>query len=115
MRAAGADGQSVRSVDDVVKGLRDVGAERGPGNSQAIAAALDQALSKMQKVEYDLRKKVDTGNEQLFLSGSDEVPSQYRPAVESYYRALSKKNGGQPAPAPASTTTPAKPKGRGGM
>jgi len=105
----------MRSVDDVVKGLRDIGSDRGAGNSQAIASALDQALSKLQKVEYDLRKKVDSGNEQLFLSGQDEVPSQYKKAVEDYSRALSKKSG---SPAPAPSTAPAataKPKGRGGI
>ena len=40
-----------------------------------------------------MRKKVDTTNEQLFLSGSDEVPPKYKELIQEYHRALSKKGG----------------------
>ena len=35
--------------------------------------------------------KLDSGNESLALSGSDEVPAGFRTAIEEYYRLLAKK------------------------
>ena len=42
-----------------------------------------------EKVEFDLRKRVDTDHDALSLSGSDEVPAGFRQAIEEYYRSLS--------------------------
>ena len=50
-----------------------------------------QALDKMKKFEFDLRKKADGGDQPLSLSGSDEVPGGFRQAIEEYYRSLAKK------------------------
>ena len=58
--------------------------------SQLTAAAAD----KIKQVELELRKKVDTANQQLFLNGHDEVPSAFQKLVEEYYKSLSKKGGG---------------------
>jgi len=106
MQQAGADGQSLRSVDDVVKGLRDVGNEKSNADPRGLNSLMTQALDKMQKVDFELRKKADSAN-QVLLSGTEEVPSQFRQSVDGYFRALSKKPG-QPAPATAPATTPAK-------
>ena len=103
MQQGGADAQSLRSVDDVVKGLRDVGNEKSSADPRAVGALMTQALGKMQNLEYDLRKKADTENQQLLQTGTEEVPSQFRQSVNDYFRALSKKTG---APAPA--TAPVK-------
>jgi hypothetical protein len=62
---------------------------------------LATSLEKMQQVDVDLRKKIDTSNQQLFLSGSSEVPTQFRQSVEDYWRALA-------ASKKAPTTSPAK-------
>ena len=49
---------------------------------------------KLTKFEWDLRKRVDTSNDALYLSGSEEMPSSYKDLIEQYYRALSKKKAG---------------------
>ena len=59
------------------------------GNSLALQQ--QQALDKLKKFEFGLRRKADGGGQQLSLSGSDEVPSGFRQAIEEYYRALAKK------------------------
>ena len=56
------------------------------GLQQLQAAALDQ----LKKFEFNLRKKLDAENNTLSLSGSDEVPSGFRQAIEEYYRQLAK-------------------------
>ena len=74
------------------------------GLQQLTATALD----KLKKFDLDLRKRTDTTSNQLFLSGAEEAPAAYRPQVDEYYRALSKKTGGGSTPAPAPAQTPAK-------
>jgi hypothetical protein len=36
---------------------------------------------------------VDTSNEQLFLSGSDDIPASFKTLIEEYYRQIGKKSG----------------------
>jgi hypothetical protein len=44
----------------------------------------------MKRFEYGLRRKVEGDQNQILLSGNDEVPEQFRKLVEQYYRSLSK-------------------------
>jgi hypothetical protein len=45
----------------------------------------------MKKLEFDLRKRLGADNNQLSLSGSDEVPPSFRQAIEEYYRKLAQR------------------------
>ena len=49
----------------------------------------------LKRFEFDLRRRLDAQNEQLFLAASDEVPSEFRKLIEEYYRALSRNAQGQ--------------------
>jgi hypothetical protein len=49
------------------------------------------AMDKLKKFEFSLRRKVESTNESLSLSGSDQVPDGFRQAIEEYYRSLAKK------------------------
>jgi len=44
----------------------------------------------MKRFEFGLRRRAEGGNAQPVLSGSDEVPEQFRKLVEQYYKSLSK-------------------------
>jgi hypothetical protein len=53
------------------------------------------ALDKMKKLEYDLRKRADTANEQLYISGSEDIPKAWEAIINEYYRTIGKgKKGG---------------------
>ena len=55
---------------------------------------LEQAASdNIKRFEYTLRRRLDANTSQVFLSGTDDVPEQYRKLVEQYYRSLSKGGG----------------------
>jgi hypothetical protein len=57
----------------------------------SLAVLRQSVLEGTKQFEYGLRRKIEGGNkEQLFLSGSDEVPPGYRELVEEYYRLLSR-------------------------
>ena len=53
------------------------------------------AIDKLKKFEFSLRRKAESGNDSLSLSGSDQVPEGFRQAIEEYYRSLAKKNAPQ--------------------
>ena len=89
-QALQAAGVNPQDLDAVMKGLAQ-GTNTNAysdlkGLQQLQAAALDQ----LKKFEFNLRRKLDAGNESLALSGSDEVPAGFRQAIEEYYRQLAK-------------------------
>jgi hypothetical protein len=57
---------------------------------QEISAA---ALESLKKFEFDLRKKLDTSSNALFLNGNEEIPASVRSLVEEYYRSLARRGG----------------------
>jgi aspartate/methionine/tyrosine aminotransferase len=115
LQAAGASGKDLQTIDEVAKALREMGKESAYKDPQGMQQLMQTTLDKMKKFEFDMRKKLDTTNDQLFLSGAEEVPSNFQGLVQEYSRALGK-NGAAPAKSqtkPTTTTPPAKP-GRGG-
>jgi hypothetical protein len=112
MQAAGLAGRDLATVDEVIKALRELEGDRPYRDPVGLQTLQGQVLDKMQKIEFDLRKRVDTTNDSLYLSGSEDVPPTFRNLVEEYSRRLAKKpTGGGTTPAPP--PPPAKP-GRGG-
>lgn len=83
-----------QAVDDLIRSLREL--ERGEAydNLTNLQELQQAALTRVQQLELSLRQKLDTSNDQLFLSGSEDVPPQFRGLIEEYYRRLSKKTGG---------------------
>ncbi len=79
-------GVNPRDLEAVSRELRtmDLGAPEG---LQQLKASVDR----LKRFEFDLRKKIGGDSQQLFLSGSDEVPPGFRQAIEEYYRSLAKK------------------------
>jgi len=79
-------GVNPKDLDAVARELRsmDLGDPKG---LQQLKASVDR----LKRFEFDLRKKVGGDSQQLFLSGSDEVPPGFRQAIEEYYRSLAKK------------------------
>jgi hypothetical protein len=92
LQAAGATAQDLRAVDEVIRNLRALS-----GDPSASIAGLQSlsiaALEAMKKFEFDLRKRIDTSSDSLYLSGNDEAPAKYQPLVEEYFRELSKRSG----------------------
>jgi hypothetical protein len=44
----------------------------------------------LKRFEFGLRRKVDADKNTAALTGSDEVPEEFRKLVEQYYRSLAK-------------------------
>ena len=93
LRQAGVNQKDLTPVDDVVKALRAMSDEKNLKNPAGLQELYQTAVQKFKALEFEIRKRVDTSNEQLFLSGSEEVPASFRTLIEEYYRTLSKKGG----------------------
>jgi hypothetical protein len=88
--------RELTAVDDVVKALRALDSDKLAGDPIGMQQLLATALDKMKKLEYDLRKRADTANEQLYISGSEDVPKLWESIINDYYRSLGKtKKGGK--------------------
>jgi len=93
MRQAGL-ADDARAADALIQSLRELESARPYEDPESLRQLQTAALTKAQQLELNLRTKLDTGNDQLFLSGSEDVPSRFRSQIEEYYRQLAKKAGG---------------------
>ena len=80
-------------MDDIIRGLKQLDNENAYQNPDAVAKLQNAVTESIKRFEYTLRRRLDTNANDVFLSGSDEVPDQYRKLVEQYYRSLSKGGG----------------------
>jgi hypothetical protein len=78
-----------KQLDEVLRGLREMQDPAVYQNAGDIERLQSAVAENMKRFEYVLRRKAE-GNEQVLLSGSDDVPEQYRKMVEQYYKSLSK-------------------------
>ena len=95
LQQAGINPRDLTPVDEVIKALRALGDAKSYNDPARLQDLYSSAVEKFKALEFEIRKKVDTTNEALFLSGSDEVPPKYKDLIQEYYRALSKKAGGK--------------------
>jgi uncharacterized protein (DUF1786 family) len=84
-----------KEIDEILSGLRKLDDESAYANPQNIAGLEQAVADNVKRFEYTLRRKLDANQNQVFLSGTDDVPEQYRKLVEQYYRSLSKGGGKQ--------------------
>ena len=94
-RLLGQQKIDTKEIDEILKGLRRLDDESAYANPQNVAGLEQSIADNVKRFEYTLRRKLDANENQVFLSGSDDVPEQYRKQVEQYYRSLSKGGGKQ--------------------
>lgn len=93
LRRAGRD---VGQLDQVMDGLRRLADTRVYGDPEELARLRAALTELVQRFEYGLRQELAAEEQgRLFLSGSGEVPAEFRELVEEYYRALAGGREGQ--------------------
>jgi len=95
LRSSGGTQQELQNIDEVAKALRQLSSTGAYGNPEGLQQLSQTALDKLRNVEFNLRKRVDTTSDQLFLSGAEQVPSNFKSAVEEYYKKLSQATKGK--------------------
>jgi hypothetical protein len=79
-----------RQLDDVLRGLRALQDDRVYQNAEELQKLQSAVTENMKRFEFALRRRAEGASAQPVLSGSDEVPEQFRKMVEEYYKSLSK-------------------------
>ena len=95
LQQAGINQKDLVPVDEVVKALNALGNEKNLQNPGQLQNLYATALDKFKALEFEIRKRVDTSNDQMFLSGSEDVPPSFKSLIEQYYRTIGKKTGGK--------------------
>ena len=78
-----------KQLDQIMDALRKLDDDRvydDPLELQRLQAFVSEGLK---RVEFTLRRQTEEGNA-VVLSGSDEVPDQFRKWCEQYYRSLAR-------------------------
>jgi hypothetical protein len=92
-RLVQGQGLDAKALDEVLRNLRALDDDRVYQDA-ATLERLQAAVSEgMKRFEFNLRRQADVKGTEVFLSGSDEVPEEYRKLVEQYYKSLSKAPG----------------------
>jgi len=86
LRRAGVD---VGDLSDVVSALDRLANRQAFDDPEELARLQESILRGLKDSEFSLRRGLSAEVERLFLSGSDDVPPEYRRLVEEYYRSLS--------------------------
>jgi hypothetical protein len=88
-RALSREGIDVAQLEEAIRRMREL-QRAGFDDPDEVARLQSQIVEGLKEFEYALRRRLQgEERERLFLSGSDDVPQEYRKLVEEYYRALS--------------------------
>jgi DNA repair ATPase RecN len=79
-----------RELDEILKRLRELEDGRNYRDANELLRLQEQVAEGLKRFEYGLRRKVGDEADRALVSGSDEVPQEFRKLVEEYYRSLSK-------------------------
>jgi hypothetical protein len=88
-----------RALDDVLRNLRALDDDRVYKDASELARLQEAVAEGMKRFEFNLRRQAEMKGSEVFLSGADNVPEEYRKLVEQYYKSLSKGTD-KPADAP---------------
>ncbi len=86
------DGIDVSRLDEVLRAMGRWDNSGDPGDPRGLATLENQIIQGVREFEFALRRELlGTDDERVTLSGSDEVPAEYRQMVEEYYRRLAER------------------------
>ena len=78
----------VGDLNDVIQAMRQLDDPRVYQAADEIARLQSFVLEGLKRFEYRLRREVDGDSDELFLAGSDDVPSEFRDLIEEYFKSL---------------------------
>lgn len=94
LNLAGGDAAELNAVLEAMRRLQ---ADPIYDDPEQVAALQEQILESLKRLEFGLRREVEgPGERRSALSGSDDVPDEYRKLVEEYYRKLAGGSGRNP-------------------
>ena len=78
----------VGDLSDIIQAMRALDDPRVYQDVDEIVRLQTFVLEELKRFEYRLRREVTGDSEELFLAGSEEVPSGFRDLIEEYFKSL---------------------------
>ncbi len=88
--------QGIRELNDIneyIKSLQALAGDRAYNDPTGLQELQASALQRVQKIELDLRKRIDKTSDQLYLRGTQDVPANSKALVDEYFRRLGRGGG----------------------
>ncbi len=79
-----------QALDDILRQLKALDDDRVYKNVQELAGLQAAVSEGLRRFEFDLRRKVEGETSDVRLTGSDDVPAEFKSLVEEYYRSLAR-------------------------
>jgi hypothetical protein len=79
-----------RELDEILKAFRQLEDDRVYKDVNELTRLQSYVTEGIKRFEFNLRRQVDATDDSVVLTGTDEVPEEYRKLVEQYYKSLSK-------------------------
>ena len=79
-----------RELDEIIRALRQLDDPRVYQNANELTRLQSVISEGLKRFEFGLRRRADLTENSVVLSGSDEVPEDFRNLVEQYFKSLSK-------------------------
>jgi len=79
-----------KELEQILAALRRLEDERIYKDAKELQSLQTFATEGLKRLEFGLRRQVESGDEAVVLAGSDEVPDQFKKMVQEYYRSLGK-------------------------
>jgi hypothetical protein len=79
-----------KELEQILAALRRLEDERVYKDAKELQSLQTFATEGLKRLEFGLRRQVESGDEAVVLAGSDEVPDQFKKMVQEYYRSLGK-------------------------
>jgi hypothetical protein len=90
-RRLSEQGLPAGDLDEILRAFRQLDADRVYKDAAELERLQTFVVEGFKRFEYGLRRRASAANTEPVLSGSDEVPQNYRQLVEEYYRSLSRR------------------------
>jgi hypothetical protein len=79
-----------RELDQILRALRELQDNRIYQDVAELQKTQEFVAEGLKRFEFDLRRKLQAEEGGVVLSGTDQVPEEFRKLVEQYYRSLAR-------------------------
>jgi hypothetical protein len=79
-----------KELENILRNLRALDDDRVYQNASELARLQSAVTEGLKRFEFNLRRQAQLQGNEVFLTGADEVPEEFRKLVEEYYKSLSR-------------------------
>ena len=79
-----------KELEQVLAALRRLEDDRVYKDARELQSLQTFATEGLKRLEFGLRRQLESGDETVVLAGSDDVPDEFRAMVQEYHRSLGK-------------------------